>query len=878
MHLPPIRSSEIVTAGRSIRRPACYVTLAVVSISFFCISVWGPGLLARNTGNPGPPDAVNKFPLPPVPARSPEDSLKTFKIQDGLSIECVASEPLVEDPVSISFDEQGRMWVVEMRGFMNDIDGLGENQPNGRIKILERSPGSATYDKATVFLDNLVMPRAVLPVRGGALVAEPPYLHFWQDSDGDGKADKRTVVADNYGSKKAQPEYMPNNLTMDLDNWIYSAMHGNRIRYREGKWITEPTRPRGQWGLSQDDYGRLYYNYNGDLLRADLLPVRYFSRNPLQPFLTSINCRVLWDQQVWPSHKTPGINRGYNGDSLRENGTLTDVTASCGPSIYRGDLLPEAFHSNAFVPEPAANLVKRVIIEDSNGSLSGTNAYERSEFLTSTDERFRPVNTCTGPDGALYIVDMYRGIIQHESYLSDYLIRNINERNLTLPVHYGRIYRIAPADKPFSSSRLGLPHQPEDLVALLGDANGWMRDTAQRLLTEMSDPKEVTALLEKMALSGENPLGRLHALWTLEGVARLTPASVISALRDRDGKVRAAAVRLSEPFLAPATREQILPELGKLASDPDPDVQLQLLLSLGAMEAPSAIGTISTVLGRSAVPPRLLSDALLSGLRGRELEFLEALLANPDWSIHSALHAKILYGLAECIFAEHKPSRVARLIRAVAAQKDAWRRESLLEGIAASAPPVSKNKNAPTPPRSLIYLESEPAELASLLDGSNRKVATLATELSSRLAWPGKPGVPPPPVVKPLNSDQLEAFQLGKTLFTNICAGCHQPSGLGQEGLAPPLVDSEWVLGKEERLIRILLHGLTGPVTVSGRSFNLEMPALGALNDQEIAAVLTYIRREWEHTASPVEPNRVKTLRAQFVSRPNPWSVEELVK
>ena len=176
----------------------------------------------------------------------------------------------------------------------------------------------------------------------------------------------------------------------------------------------------------------------------------------------------------------------------------------------------------------------------------------------------------------------------------------------------------------------------------------------------------------------------------------------------------------------------------------------------------------------------------------------------------------------------------------------------------------------------MIYLDGEPAVLGGLLgDGTLKEVAA---RVDARVAWPGKPGVPPPPVVRPLNSEEQALFEKGKVVYANTCAACHQPTGVGQDGLAPPLVDSEWVLGPAERLPRIILHGLAGPITVNGIGFNLEMPALATLSDEEIAAVSTYVRREWEHDGDPIRPEMVKRIRAQHGEGQGMWTAEALGK
>lgn len=837
-------------------------------------------LLAKHPTNPGPEDPPIKFHLPPPKPLTPEEALATFKVPAGFRIECVVSEPMVEDPIFACFDADARMWVVEFRGYMLDLEGAGENQPLGRIKILESTKGDGKYDKATIFLDSLIMPRAVLPTRGGALVGVPPELAFWKEVDG--KATEKTVVAKDFGRKGGQPEAMANGLYPALDNWIHNAAHTSRYRFQNGKWVSETVRTRGQWGIGQDDYGRLYYCSNTDLGRVDPFPNRYFTRNPYYKATAADNVELLPFslQDVWPSHPTPGTNRGYTATELRADGTLTRPTAACGNTIYRGDLFPAEFHNNLFTCEPAGNLVKRLLIAEYGGRMIGRQAYDHTDFLTSTDERFRPVTVANGPDGALYVVDMYRGVIEHAAFLTNYLLKNIKERNLVMPIHMGRIYRIVPEG---SSPRLfKMPKDAPSLVQNLANHNGWVSDMAQRLLVEHNEAK-VVPLLETMALEHSNPLARLRALYTLEGLGRLEGAVALKATSDADPHVRVAAIRLSEPQLVPATRAQALPVILKLLSDTQPDVQLQLALTLSAVPDSDAEAGIAKLLSSSTVAPEIMRDCVMSGLRGRELDFLQRLLALPQWAREGADTSGILRSLAQCVMAEHHTAAVKRLLEITAAEPEgSWRQLELLHGM---LPITSKLKTSattratqPSIPVRLIYLDSEPPALATLLKYENKEVRRMVSKVDDRLAWPGKPGVPERPKVIPLTATQQAQFDRGKAVYSQLCITCHQATGLGQDGLAPPLVDSEWVLGSDHRLARIVLQGVNGPISVAGSDYRLEMPALATLPDEDIAAALTYIRREWEHTASPVSVETVTKIREETKGRTDLWTAKELME
>ncbi len=706
---------------------------------------------------------IPKEKIPPSPPLKPEEALQAFKIQPGYQIELVASEPVIQVPTILQFDPDGRLWVVEMRGFMATPDGTGETNPVGRISILEDANGDGSFEKHKVFLDGLVMPRALLLVNGGALVCEPPNLWFYPIRNDQPGA--RELVAADFAKDadptlglRMNPEHSGNSLMLAMDNWIYSLYHPFRYRLIDGKWRREPVPQRAQWGLSQDDFGRLYYTSNSDQLRGDMVPPHYFGAKVKQK-LPGIGFQVAKDQTTWPARINPGVNRGYQAGTLREDGTLAKFTAACGTTIYRGDLFPQDAYGNAFICEPSANFIRRNILAEQDGLVSARNAYEQSEFLASTDELFRPVNLATGPDGALYIADMYHGIIQHRFFLTSYLREQAHDRGIDKVVDHGRIWRVVPGGKrPQPVVRYSALSSAE-LVKQLENANGTRRDTAQRLLVERNDAS-VAPALKTLAASASNPAARLHALWTLEGIHQLDDATVNAALKDSHGKVRAAGVR----FLAQSAKQGGGEASGSgrllaLVSDASADVQVQLALAL------------STLTPDDRVKAGVAQLAAKSG---------------------------------------------AVLVRDAAAYAQAT-----LEPVKAEAP-VAKGR--------------------------------------------------------PLTPEEKRRFEVGKAMYEATCLACHQVHGMGQIGLAPPLVGSEWVAGSQERLIRIVLHGLRGPIKVKGETFELDMPALGVLDDDQISAALTYVRREWGHTFEPVAPEAVKKVRDGTASREEAWTMADLLK
>lgn len=687
-----------------------------------------------------------------------------------------AAEPLIASPILAQFDPDGRLWVVEVPSYMPNPQALGETQPTGRVSILEDTDGDGRMDKKTVFLDGLVLPRAFLLVHGGALVCEPPNLWF-HPMQGD-KPGPRQLVADDFAKEAdpklgdlMNPEHAGSSLLLGMDNWVYALYHPYRYRRVAGKWTREPTPQRVQWGLSQDDFGRLFYTSNSDQLRGDVIPGHYFGsqvgRHP------GIGVAIATDQSVWPSHPTPGVNRGYEPGTLRPNGTLAKFTAACGTLIYRGDLMPE-FQGNAFVCEPAANVVRRNLLSEKDGVVTAMNAHGQAEFLESTDEVFRPVNLTTGPDGAIYVVDMAHGIIQHRVYLTPYLRAQAESRGLQNVTNLGRIWRIGPTNLTQAGSRKPALSRAStvELVAALSHPNGWWRDTAQRLLVERGDPLAVPAL-ENLVRTSTNALARLHGLWTLEGVGLLSSSVIELSLADINPKIRAAGVRLAESVdLGSGAHAGLRGTLLRLVADPAADVRVQLALSLAFCLSrsnawPEAVAAL-TALGADTVP--LVQD------------------------------------VAKHVLAAPKGARDL----------------AATSGVAAAGTP-SKGGRPLTP-----------AEKKRLADG--------------------------------------------RVMFEATCLACHQQHGMGQPGLAPPLVGSEWVAGSPARLIRIVLHGLRGPIKVKGETYELDMPALGVLDDEQIAAALTYVRREWGHEFDPVDPEMVKKVRDETAARDDAWTQAELLR
>ena len=547
----------------------------------------------------------------------------------GYHVELVASEPLIQEPVALDWDLEGRLWAVEMPGFMADIRGSNEHDPIGRVVVLEDTNSDGRMDKRTVFADGLVLARSLKVLDRGILVAEPPNVWLMRDTNGDLRVDTKERITDHYGRFEGDPQNNANGFYWGLDNRMYTAGQSNiQLRLKDGVFEVQQTLSRGEWGVSQDDGGRTYRNTNESALHVDLVQTSYYARNPNLPRTRGSYERLADDNPelntVWPVRPNPGTNRAYQVGIDREDGSLERFTSVCAPLVYRGDRLPADVYGNVFVAEPAANLVSRLILSDDGTMIRARKAYDRGEFLASTDERFRPVFLTNAPDGTLYIADMYRGIIEHRISVTEYLRDQISSRKLDRPTSYGRIYRVVhdstrrDTANPFARASSG------QLVDALAHPNGWRRDTAQRLLVERGARSEVPNLT-KLATAAADWRTRLHALWILDGLDAIQPATVMAALQDGNRDVRVSAIRLAERWLG-ENGHPIQAALLKRLDDSDWAVHQQLAASIGALPAGARESAALEVLDRYANDP-VVMDAAMSGLRGSESIVLERLLA-----------------------------------------------------------------------------------------------------------------------------------------------------------------------------------------------------------------------------------------------------------
>ena len=522
---------------------------------------------------------------------SPEESMKTFYLPEGYKVELVASEPMIDEPVTIAWDGNGRMYVAEMNTYMQDVDGSGTNRSISKIKMLEDLDGDGKMDKSTVFIDSLLLPRMILPLENELIVNETFSYDLWsyKDTDGDGVADKKERVYYNPNRRGGNLEHQQSGLIWNLDNWLYTTYNPIRFKFKSNGKVEvdslENMPNRGQWGLTQDDLGNMYYSSAGSEN-----PAYGFQQPPVYGEFNAKGRLAEGFVQPWPVVGTPDVQGGPK--RLREDGTLNHFTGTAGQEIYRGHKLPSNLYGNLFIPEPVGRLIRRAIIKNENGKKVVYNAYDEAEFMASTDLNFRPLQAKTGPDGALYIVDMYRGIIQESNWTKkgSFLRPVIERKKLDKNIGKGRIYRIVHEDIELDKKPNLIGQKASDLIAYLGHPNGWYRNTAQKLIVLRGDE---TVIPELQDIARDNTsffdglfnsdkdfgLERVTALWTLEGLDNIDKTLITEKFQDEDYRVRLTAIRLSENLLR-AGDTDILQDLEKLISDVDVNVVNQLALSL----------------------------------------------------------------------------------------------------------------------------------------------------------------------------------------------------------------------------------------------------------------------------------------------------------
>jgi putative heme-binding domain-containing protein len=536
-------------------------------------------------------------PKSPLQPKNPADEARHFLLPKGYRLEPVLAEPDIAEPVAAVFDGNGRLYVAEMRTYMQNIDGRDQHVAKSRVSRHESTKHDGVYDKHTVFIDNLVLPRFILPLDKSVLVMETDaddIYEYW-DTDGDGVADKKQLWFHGAG-RRGNLEHQQSGMVWGLDNWIYTTMNAFRLRWTPTGVLKETTAANGgQWGLTQDDDGKMWFVDAG----GERGPVNFQQPIVYGAFQVSGQMEEGFDT-VWPASGGIADMQGGMMRIRMPDKVLNHFTAACGQDVFRGHRLPEDLRGDLLFAEPVGRLVRRTKVIVSDGLTQLKNAYPKSEFIRSTDQLFRPVNMTTAPDGTLFVVDMYRGIIQESTWVEQgsYLRRKVEQYQLDKLTSRGRIWRLRyEGIEPDYTWPHMLDETPAQLVSHLEHPNGWWRDTAQRLLILRQD-KSVTSALQQLARSPSNPLARMHALWTLEGLGTLDAALVRETIKDANPRLRVQAIRLSESLIK-AGDKALLVDVQAMAKDRDPSVVIQSLMTLNLQKAPKAPAQIRAAMNAS---------------------------------------------------------------------------------------------------------------------------------------------------------------------------------------------------------------------------------------------------------------------------------------
>ena len=605
---------------------------------------------------------------------SPTEALASFQLEPGYRIELAAAEPLIKDPVAMAFDDRGRMFVVENGGYPGPLEGADAGPAaEGVIALLEDTNRDGRFDKRTDFARQLTFPNGIMPWDGGVFVSCAPDLLYLKDTDNDGVADERRVVFTGFDvSKTTQLRF--SHPTLGIDNWIYltSGLTGGRVtapdqperspvtlgtndsRFNPLTLAFEVTGGQGQYGLTFDDYGRRFTCSNRRPVMHVVLETADLKRNPHLAFSQTVEdvSAAGAEAPVWPiSGDTTTASFIPSLMSAPHAGTFT---AASGVHIHRGDAVPAADRGSIFVCESAQNLVQRQILTANGVTFTSRPARTGRDFLSSRDTWFRPVFAANGPDGALYIVDMYRRIIDHPQYVPE---QSRALLDFQAGKERGRIYRIVaagwkPDRRPIDLGSMSAP----ELAGTLEHPNAWWRETAQRLLVERRDRTAIPHL-RVIAQGSHTEVARIHALWTLAGLAGLEAADVAAALQDPHARVRETAVRLAGSLIG--SSGDLLTRVVGLADDADDRVRLEVALALGDTSDPRAIGALAALARRDGAQ-QWMRAAILSSVRDRARDFLRAFLESPASS--PVAKAAVMQDVGQLFGAAEIPERCLRLI------------------------------------------------------------------------------------------------------------------------------------------------------------------------------------------------------------------------
>lgn len=612
---------------------------------------------------------------PDRPPLAPADALATLIVEPGYRVDLIAAEPLVQSPVAIAFDDRGRLFVAENRGYPDPLEGQPAARPEGVIALLTDTDGDGRYDARTNFATGLTYPNGLMVWDDGLLVTVAPDLLYLKDTDGDGVADVRRVELTGFNATRtAQIRF--SHPTLGPDGWIYltSGLNGGRVtspahperpaveftssdsRWHPRTGAFELVGGQGQYGLTFDDHGRRFICANRHPMWHVVLEPRQLMRNQHLAFSETVQevSKVGAEARVWPLSRD--LTTASFIPSLMNTPHGGTFTSASGVHVHRGDALPDGHTGSVFIMESAQNLVQRQVREPHGVTFRSHPAREGVEFLASADTWFRPVFAANGPDGALYVVDMYRKDIDHPAYVPE-ASRGLFD--FTAGKERGRIYRLAAPARPPARPVVDLADASTGaLVAHLSHRNAWWREGAQRRLLERN-ARDATPKLRALAASGAE-FGRLHALWTLDALGTIDDADVLGALRDPIPAIRENAVQIAERRIP--SSPQLLDAVIALRGDPDPRVRLHVALALGASSDRRTLEALADI-ARLDGADRWVRAAVFSSLRDQAARFHEVFASAP--SATPAARAAVMQDLGRLLGAAATPERCLAFVNDV---------------------------------------------------------------------------------------------------------------------------------------------------------------------------------------------------------------------